>query len=60
MQLQSNQPERRHIGIIGGGITGLTAAFYLLRAGAQVVFTFYWVDPGRWEGNDFEVTVVGG
>ena len=36
MQLQSNQPERRHIGIIGGGITGLTSAFYLLRAGAQV------------------------
>jgi protoporphyrinogen oxidase len=28
--------EGRHIGIIGGGITGLTSAFYLLRAGAQV------------------------
>jgi protoporphyrinogen oxidase len=26
----------RHIGILGGGITGLTAAFYLLRQGAQV------------------------
>jgi len=26
----------RHIGVIGGGITGLTSAFYLLRAGAQV------------------------
>ena len=25
-----------HIGILGGGITGLTAAFYLLRAGCQV------------------------
>ena len=37
MQRQSNHPiESRHIGIIGGGITGLTAAFYLLRAGAQV------------------------
>ena len=36
MQLQSNRLESRHIGIIGGGITGLTSAFYLLRAGAQV------------------------
>ncbi|HWZ45609.1 MAG TPA: NAD(P)/FAD-dependent oxidoreductase [Candidatus Saccharimonadales bacterium] len=27
---------RLHVGIIGGGITGLTAAFYLLRAGHQV------------------------
>ncbi|HVZ60728.1 MAG TPA: NAD(P)/FAD-dependent oxidoreductase [Terriglobales bacterium] len=26
----------RHIAIIGGGITGLTTAFYLLRSGAQV------------------------
>src|SRR5579875_1717158 len=25
-----------HVGILGGGITGLTAAFYLLRAGVQV------------------------
>src|SRR6476660_8492964 len=37
MQQQSNHHvENRHIGIIGGGITGLTSAFYLLRAGAQV------------------------
>lgn len=26
----------RHVGVLGGGITGLTAAFYLLRAGARV------------------------
>src|SRR5919108_4427755 len=26
----------RHIGIVGGGITGLASAFYLLRAGARV------------------------
>ena len=26
----------RRIGVLGGGITGLTAAFYLLRAGADV------------------------
>src|SRR4051812_5111502 len=26
----------RHIGVIGAGITGLTTAFYLLRAGAKV------------------------
>ena len=36
MQLQSIRLKSRHIGIIGGGITGLTSAFYLLRAGAQV------------------------
>jgi protoporphyrinogen oxidase len=36
MQLQANQLAGRRIGIIGGGITGLTAAFYLLRAGTQV------------------------
>lgn len=28
--------EGRPVGIIGGGITGLAAAYYLLRAGAQV------------------------
>lgn len=27
---------RIHVGILGGGITGLTAAFYLLRAGCRV------------------------
>src|SRR6476620_2803791 len=27
---------RMHVGILGGGITGLTTAFYLLRAGHQV------------------------
>ena len=26
----------KHVGILGGGITGLTAAFYLLRAGCRV------------------------
>jgi protoporphyrinogen oxidase len=28
--------QAQHVGIVGGGITGLTAAFYLLRAGARV------------------------
>jgi protoporphyrinogen oxidase len=36
MQRQSNHLAGRHIGIIGGGITGLASAFYLLRSGAQV------------------------
>src|SRR5882672_8673675 len=29
-------PNGRHIGILGGGITGLASAFYLLRAGVEV------------------------
>jgi protoporphyrinogen oxidase len=33
-QLQTTRP--LHVGILGGGITGLTTAFYLLRAGHQV------------------------
>ena len=38
MVRQPNNPptQGRHIGILGGGITGLTSAFYLLRAGARV------------------------
>lgn len=28
-------------------------------AGAQVLFTFYWLDADRWEGSDFSVQVVG-
>lgn len=33
---QNSALRGRHIGIVGGGITGLTSAFYLLRAGARV------------------------
>ena len=36
MQLSINDLHGRRIGILGAGITGLTAAFYLLRAGAEV------------------------
>lgn len=32
----SNHLKGRKVGILGGGITGLTSAFYLLRAGADV------------------------
>src|SRR6267143_166468 len=32
----SKAPRSLHVGILGGGITGLTAAFYLLRAGHRV------------------------
>ncbi len=28
-----------------------------LQAGRQIVFTFLWKNTGRWEGNDYEVTV---
>ena len=35
-----------HVGIIGGGITGLTTAFYLLRAGAQVTILESGSQPG--------------
>lgn len=34
--IQNQGLRGRHIGIVGGGITGLTCAFYLLRAGARV------------------------
>lgn len=34
--LPSNSLRGRRVGVLGGGITGLTCAFYLLRAGAQV------------------------
>lgn len=38
MQMTGNLRTQRgmHVGILGGGITGLTTAFYLLRAGHQV------------------------
>jgi len=35
MQTQDELQGRR-IGVLGGGITGLTAAYYLLRSGADV------------------------
>lgn len=49
-----------HVGIVGGGITGLTSAFYLLRAGARVsviearpqlggLATFYDFGPFHWD-----------
>jgi glucoamylase len=31
-----------------------------LPAGAQVLFTFYWPEAGRWEGIDFSVTIEQG
>lgn len=36
MTTSTSTAKPAHIGIIGGGITGLTAAFYLLRAGLSV------------------------
>lgn len=52
--------EGQHVGILGGGITGLTAAFYLLRAGARVTViearpqlgglaTFFDFGPFHWD-----------
>lgn len=28
-----------------------------IAAGTSVIFTFYWLDAGRWEGKDFEVRI---
>ena len=28
-----------------------------IAAGTAVIFTFYWLDAGRWEGKDFEVRI---
>lgn len=61
MMSSASAPARRlHVGIIGGGITGLTAAFYLLRAGHRVTIiesrrqpgglaTFHDFGPFRWD-----------
>lgn len=51
---------RIHVGVLGGGITGLTAAFYLLRAGCRVTIveaqpqlgglaTYYDFGPFFWD-----------
>lgn len=56
--MKNNSP--KHVGILGGGITGLTAAFYLLRAGCQVTLieaqpqlgglaTYYDFGPFLWD-----------
>ncbi len=29
-----------------------------LKTGEQIFFTFHWHDPDRWEGQDYEVTIV--
>ena len=41
-----SQARDLHVGIIGGGITGLTAAFYLLRAGVRVTVLEAGPQPG--------------
>jgi len=45
MILKSN-PEPLEVAILGGGITGLTSAFYLLRAGARVTLFEAQPQPG--------------
>jgi protoporphyrinogen oxidase len=56
----STKPRSSHVGILGGGITGLTAAFYLLHAGYQVTVlegrpqvgglaTYYDFGPFYWD-----------
>lgn len=55
-----NDEQRTHVGVLGGGITGLTAAFYLLRAGCRVTIveaqpqlgglaTYYDYGPFFWD-----------
>jgi protoporphyrinogen oxidase len=46
MNHHSHETRNQHIGILGGGITGLTAAFYLLRAGAKVTVLDAGEQPG--------------
>ena len=29
------------------------------RQGGRILFTFFWIDAGAWEGRDFEVAVRG-
>src|SRR5215510_16252935 len=59
-RLSGHRPERPHIGVLGGGITGLTAAFYLLRRGARVTLvesrpqlgglaTYFDFGPFKWD-----------
>ena len=45
-RLGGDKLERLHVGILGGGITGLTAAFYLLRRGARVTVVESRPQPG--------------
>src|SRR5215813_12801571 len=56
----NSDSKTQHIGVLGGGITGLTAAFYLLRAGYQVTVleskpqvgglaTYYDFGPFQWD-----------
>jgi protoporphyrinogen oxidase len=55
-----NKDQRTHVGVLGGGITGLTAAFYLVRAGCCVTIveaqpqlgglaTYYDFGPFFWD-----------
>jgi protoporphyrinogen oxidase len=45
-QTHSKSIKDLHVGIIGGGFTGLTSAFYLLRAGAKVTVLEAGAQPG--------------
>ncbi len=60
MKAAGEKPNGQHVGILGGGITGLTSAFYLLRSGAQVTLiegrpqlgglaTFFDFGPFYWD-----------
>lgn len=46
MNITIDEGRQPHVGILGGGITGLTTAFYLLRAGGQVTI----LEAGRQPG----------
>jgi oxygen-dependent protoporphyrinogen oxidase len=59
MNIQQNELESRHVVVIGGGITGLSAAWYLQRAGVRYSLL---EQSGRWGGkvhteyvNDFVI-----
>jgi glucoamylase len=44
---------------LGMGFWGVALPVRELSRGQAIVFTFYWIDEDRWEGEDYRVEVVG-
>ena len=45
---------------LGMGFWGAALPVRELSRGQAIVFTFYWIDEDRWEGEDYRVEIVGG
>jgi hypothetical protein len=41
------------------GFWGTALPVRELSRGQAIVFTFYWIDEERWEGEDYRVEIVG-